>query len=645
MIRSVSLISLVLFPCFAHGFLSSLFSSKSVSPSTRVTGGSGVPDLPNILGNNRGIASDTLDKYSKDIFLCDGINIPINKVNDNFCDCLDGTDEPGTSACHTGIFTCQNVGFQMIKIPSSRVDDGICDCCDGSDESNPSLCANDCDAIAAQERKSLEIFYQNYLIGSKIKKEKRNEMETKIQNSFDSVEALLPQLAEVKENLEQAQQNLVKELVLEKEEMNELTRQLSQQLSSFLKLDEMNEEKMAPLFSVIFSVLDVIEEDIFELLESKQSPVAARSSENERTPTDFGDDVGHHDDLDLDHDLGHEDDADAYEDEYHPPQQEDEEETIVSLDNPPTPTETADDPLHYDADTCPLLKYSSDDRLHLLCLFYSKESNPLTSLQEFLIQFILHRKPLKELQLLLGYETISGTFHGAKDFFTRIMSTTLPPEPGHESDGIGSHYCPLEFENHPKLCLVADQLNSILTSNDVTQYLRPEVKQLREEIEQLNHQQNDLNRLKSEHEKLINESREYQADLYDLLASKGECYDRVDGAFTYTVCLGTKVTQKENGRGNGGVNLGTFSNPTASIVQEEGSDGVTGRTIPIYKLLYSNGQHCHAFGARKAEVSITCGEKNQLLDATEPSTCSYSFKFESPIACSESYAKAYGFQI
>ncbi|KAL9342513.1 hypothetical protein Peur_065838 [Populus x canadensis] len=57
-----------------------------------------------------------------------------DRLNDNFCDCLDGTDEPGTSACPRGKFYCKNAGSTPNFIFSSRVNDQICDCCDGSDE-------------------------------------------------------------------------------------------------------------------------------------------------------------------------------------------------------------------------------------------------------------------------------------------------------------------------------------------------------------------------------------------------------------------------------------------------------------------------------------------------------------------------------
>ncbi|CAH1166862.1 unnamed protein product [Phyllotreta striolata] len=60
--------------------------------------------------------------------------IDLKMVNDDYCDCLDGTDEPGTSACTNGVFYCGNHERNPRYIPSSMVNDGICDCCDGSDE-------------------------------------------------------------------------------------------------------------------------------------------------------------------------------------------------------------------------------------------------------------------------------------------------------------------------------------------------------------------------------------------------------------------------------------------------------------------------------------------------------------------------------
>ncbi|XWS44584.1 hypothetical protein CRYUN_Cryun15aG0059500 [Craigia yunnanensis] len=68
-----------------------------------------------------------------------------DRLNDNFCDCIDGTDEPGTSACPAGKFYCRNIGSMPRLIFSSHVNDRFCDCCDGSDEYDGGImCPNTC---------------------------------------------------------------------------------------------------------------------------------------------------------------------------------------------------------------------------------------------------------------------------------------------------------------------------------------------------------------------------------------------------------------------------------------------------------------------------------------------------------------------
>nr|XP_054930494.1 glucosidase 2 subunit beta-like [Dermacentor andersoni] len=66
--------------------------------------------------------------------------ISYDQVNDDYCDCKDGSDEPGTSACPNGRFYCRRHNTRSPKyVLSMRVNDGICDCCDGSDEWNGAL--------------------------------------------------------------------------------------------------------------------------------------------------------------------------------------------------------------------------------------------------------------------------------------------------------------------------------------------------------------------------------------------------------------------------------------------------------------------------------------------------------------------------
>ncbi len=64
-------------------------------------------------------------------------------VNDNYCDCASGADEPLTSACSSalvaqGVFDCGN-GQALLY--ASRVEDGVCDCANGRDEVATGACA------------------------------------------------------------------------------------------------------------------------------------------------------------------------------------------------------------------------------------------------------------------------------------------------------------------------------------------------------------------------------------------------------------------------------------------------------------------------------------------------------------------------
>ncbi|CAO3646665.1 unnamed protein product [Mucor fragilis] len=109
----------------------------------------------------RGVVPEKFDLYqpAKDgTWTClDGSKvIPHAAINDDYCDCADGSDEPGIAACLNSLFYCANQGHILAYIKSYAVNDGVCDdaCCDGSDEDGRLIsCPIRCKQVGEMYRK------------------------------------------------------------------------------------------------------------------------------------------------------------------------------------------------------------------------------------------------------------------------------------------------------------------------------------------------------------------------------------------------------------------------------------------------------------------------------------------------------------
>lgn len=189
----------------------------------------------------RGVALSDAGLYAPgDTFTClDGrLTIKYTQVNDDFCDCFDGSDEPGTSSCPNGQFLCENTGHKSITIPSSRVNDGICDCCDGSDEyaSSKAECINNCDELGQEERYRQKIFADLLKRGSLV----RAEMSTK-------GKALKEEHGERLNGIQQSIQQ-AEALKLERENIKKAAEELeSQALESYKQIIEAEKQRKAEL--------------------------------------------------------------------------------------------------------------------------------------------------------------------------------------------------------------------------------------------------------------------------------------------------------------------------------------------------------------------------------------------------------------
>ncbi|KAI1388150.1 glucosidase 2 subunit beta [Hypoxylon trugodes] len=194
----------------------------------------------------RGVGPEFVKFYeTKDTFTCIGhpsITIPASRINDNSCDCPDGTDEPGTAACAlldhlspqqplpgslSGTtnttnalpgFWCANKGHVGAYVPFMYVNDGVCDydlCCDGSEEYGNVggvKCENKCAEIGKEwrrvekERKdNLERANKRRRTMVKESKELRRRVESKITSLTEEIKELEVKRDELKVKLDEVE--------------------------------------------------------------------------------------------------------------------------------------------------------------------------------------------------------------------------------------------------------------------------------------------------------------------------------------------------------------------------------------------------------------------------------------------------------
>ncbi|RDL41865.1 uncharacterized protein BP5553_01844 [Venustampulla echinocandica] len=168
----------------------------------------------------RGVGPEFAKFYkSPDSFTCisqPSIKLSASQVNDDYCDCPDGSDEPGTAAC-TFLsplsppqplggqnatpalpgFYCKNKGHIPGYIQQTLVNDGVCDyqvCCDGSDEWSGVggiKCEDRCKEIGKEWRRIDEIRQKSAMNALKRKEEllkKAADLRVGVQNSIVNLE-------------------------------------------------------------------------------------------------------------------------------------------------------------------------------------------------------------------------------------------------------------------------------------------------------------------------------------------------------------------------------------------------------------------------------------------------------------------------
>ncbi|CAH0559390.1 unnamed protein product [Brassicogethes aeneus] len=230
----------------------------------------------------RGVSLSRSSLYipNKEFACFDGSKtIPFSHVNDDYCDCPDGSDEPGTSACPNGSFYCTNAGHKAENLPSNRVNDGICDCCDGTDEYESGVrCPNNCLELGKSAKEEAQRMAELIKVGKelratlsqkgvKLKEEKTNKL-VELEQNRDEADKLKAEKAEILKRAQDLEQSaLEKYRVIEEEE---------KQRKAEFEAAKNREEALAD-----FKIYDKNQDLLVDVSELQQIPVLDKDKNGE----------------------------------------------------------------------------------------------------------------------------------------------------------------------------------------------------------------------------------------------------------------------------------------------------------------------------------------------------------------------------
>ncbi|PWN33159.1 uncharacterized protein FA14DRAFT_155858 [Meira miltonrushii] len=528
----------------------------------------------------RGVSPEDAHLYSvaqtgKGTWKClqSGEEIPASSINDDYCDCKDGSDEPGTSACANSSFHCTNVGHIPSKILSSRVNDGICDpeCCDGSDEYDGKVhCPNVCEKIGKQYRKAKQESENIRRAGSKIR-------EKYIHDRSKALESLTADVAR---------------LEIEVEVAREREQRAKEALDAAEQMDQhvIERKKASPLYQTLKS-----HQSALKVLTNRQKSL---QTELERL-TDLLDDLakGYNPNY---QDMAVKGAVMAYRswrrgDEESDDGQDGEESSAakanqVSIDDeePKTLNELKKEDAEYSSskieDMIERDPLSMMDDNQYKGSGRSDESGILFRIHEYLPDAIV---PYFEA----GVDTFLDLLLKA-NIITEVKRSKTRRAGDSASEG--------EAEN------VLAARSAHKTAEQA----------LRDAQSDLTKKQNDLSH-----------SPEKWGQEGEFKALENVCVSKNMGEYIYEFCFFKNATQKPT-RGHGDVSLGRWGRfaPKDSSVQPDQPEF-------YLRQIYDNGQRCWNGPDRSLIVDFVCAPENALLDVFEGEKCIYEAKVSTPAIC------------
>ncbi|KAK0387534.1 hypothetical protein NLU13_3780 [Sarocladium strictum] len=528
----------------------------------------------------RGVGPEFASFYQdKDSFACitnAAIKLSLSQVNDNTCDCPDGSDEPGTAACASidplspeqpipgsiagstnarnalPGFWCENKGHIGMYVPFAYVNDGVCDyelCCDGSEEFrhvNGVKCENRCAQIGKEYRK--------------LEDEKRS----KLDRAGKKRQAMAQQAAELRAGVEARLTELVGEVARLEARRDDLQKAHAQavledkgkvvkgegqggKLGVLVNLAKQRVNELRTTLANIVEQRDELRREADELRE------ILRKLKEEYNPN-FND-------------AGVKAAVKSFE-EYAAREAADTSEDI--------PDSEVGEILQEDSETSGV-NWKAFEELQ------QDDTEVLYNLEAYLPSFLrdIIRQQLASLRQWLVQNGILAD----------------NSQPGSES-------------------------SSVKSAREALEAAEKEVKNKHYDLEK---QQADLD-------------KDYgPSDIFRALT--GKCVSVDSGEYTYELCWLDKTSQKSK-KGHGNTNMGNFERIERAMADDEDRlDGKSLGKGERIVLRYEDGQQCWNGPRRRTDVWLACAETEELWRVSESEKCVYKMEVGTPAACELEEAK------
>ncbi|KAG8626262.1 hypothetical protein KVT40_005207 [Elsinoe batatas] len=524
----------------------------------------------------RGVGPD-FAKFYKDTetFTCisnPSIKLPFDRVNDDFCDCPDGSDEPGTAACaslsplspsspsDSSIadtinatialpgFYCKNKGHQPSYLPFTAVNDGKCDydlCCDGSDEYEGLVkCADKCASIGKEFRKQTEARQKTLSAARARRKELITEAAKLRKEAEDEIKNLEIQITAAEVSVKQAQDTLKE---TEKRERGRMAKSGGKAGEVALLVNQAKQRSQE------------LRDNLVRVREERDV-AKTRLEELEQLLTTF-------------------------KEEYNPNfNDEGVKRAVRAWEDYAARDKTSISDAAHDRDLDEITKSDEDSGFNWDSFLTATEpENP-------------------ELDLLYSFEAyLPSSLRDWVDTQLRTLRQTLIDN--------GILASPLDTPSTSESKAVTDARTAVTTAEN----------SLRDLKSNLDNHRSDL-------------TKDYgQNDVFRSLARS--CISQDSGEYTYEMCYMGSTTQKPK-KGGGNTGMGNFASFQVVDVDDEiKADGKglgSGRRLAMK---FENGQHCWNGPNRSTMVVMACAEKEEIWKVTEEEKCVYRMEVGTPAVC------------